>query len=224
MLDTLLSLLAPHVCVVCGEEKGVLCIDCGKKSIVLNKECFVCFKPALHNELCVDCSNQKQLVRLTSVGWYKDNLKNAIYTFKFNGKRGGSSSLARLLYEVYKPLHKDSLVTYIPTTAIHIRERGFDHAKLLGQSFASYSSLPCVALLARKNNHRQLGRNKVDRLQAISGAFIAIHPKLLKDKHIVLIDDVTTTGATLSEAAKVLLQAGARSVEALVIAKTPANH
>lgn len=222
MIDTLLNIIAPHVCVVCGEEKGIICDDCGKKCISNDNECFFCNVDVRAGEICEPCKVLFMVTELTSVGWYKDELKVAIYAYKFGSKRGGAKSLARLLAKVGNPAG-DCLVTYVPTTAVHVRERGFDHAKLLAQSFAALASLPCIATLARTNNHRQLGGDKKARQSTIVGSFTATHSSLFANKDIILIDDVITTGSTIREATKVLLRAGARRVSVLVVAKTPSK-
>ena len=222
MIDTLLNIIAPHVCVVCGAEGDLLCHDCGKKCISNDTTCFFCDIPVNKGEICEVCKSNYKLTQLTSVGWYDSDLKRAVYAYKFDGKRGGAKPLARLLVSVAS-IQVDAVVGYIPTTAVHIRERGFDHAKLLAQTFAAQMSLPCIATLARTNNHRQLGSSKKVRQSTIAGTFVPVHAGMYKNKHVVIIEDVITTGSTLREAAQVLLTAGANSVSALVLAKTPAR-
>lgn len=223
MIDTLLNIIAPHVCVVCGAENSLLCNDCGKKCISNDMACFFCDTPVATGELCPVCQKDFVFSRLTSVGWYDGALKSAIYAYKFGGKRGGAKTLAALLAVVAVP-GSSQIVVYVPTSAVHIRQRGFDHSKLLAQRFAAQVSLPCISALARTNNHRQLGGNKTARKSSIVGAFVPVNSQLYAGKEVILLDDVITTGSTLRECAKVLMQAGAHSVQALVIAKTPVKR
>ncbi|NDC94858.1 ComF family protein [bacterium] len=222
MIDSLLNILAPHVCVACGSEGCLLCAACGKKCISHDSTCFFCGLAVINNELCWACQSRYRLATLTSVGWYNQELKAAVQAYKFGAKKGGAKSLALLLGQVGGNTD-DHVITYIPTSARHIRQRGFDHTKVLARAYAARVALPCTTTLARTNNSRQLGSSKTARHSSVKGAFVAKCPHTFAGKDVILIDDVITTGSTLSEAAKVLLQAGAKSVHALVLAKTPAH-
>lgn len=153
-------------------------------------------------------------------GEYTGILKDLIHSYKFGHKRGASGDIARLLDQLMPPILATTIVIGMPTATTRVRERGFDHAKLLAQKFAAKRQLTYYAALHRTDQHRQLGLNKADRLIAIHNSFYVAHGKHLKGAHILLIDDVVTTGASLSEAAKALKKAGAKRVDCAVIAQT----
>jgi ComF family protein len=107
-------------------------------------------------------------------------------------------------------------IVNVPTTNRHIRTRGFDHSQRTASYLAKQTDLPHQTLLARTNNSVQVGKSRAERLESIKGSFRAA---TAPPKKILLVDDVITTGATLSECARVLKKAGARHVYAVVLAK-----
>lgn len=113
------------------------------------------------------------------------------------------------------------VLVFVPTVPSHIRERGFDHAALLTKELARLRGWHYVPLLARQSNGQQHGATKVARQVQVKGAFRVRSDEPIKGKHVLLVDDVTTTGATLTECAKVLKAAGANRVDAVVFARTP---
>jgi ComF family protein len=111
------------------------------------------------------------------------------------------------------------LITYIPTVHRHVRERGFDHAKLLAKTAAKQQRTIAIPLLERCVQTRQLGASRVVRMKNMSHAFEVKPHITLRGKHIVLIDDVITTGATILAAARVLKDAGAAQVTVVAVAR-----
>jgi ComF family protein len=110
-------------------------------------------------------------------------------------------------------------MTYIPTVDKHIRERGFDHARLLAKTVAKQRRTIAVPLLVRYTQTTQLGASKVVRMKNMTHAFGIKPNTTLNGKHVVLIDDVITTGATILAAARVLKDAGAARVTVVAVAR-----
>ncbi len=107
-------------------------------------------------------------------------------------------------------------VTWAPTTASRRRTRGFDHAELIARAVARHIGVTCRPLLRRGSGPPQTGRTRVDRQAGPSfSARGIVHGPVL------VVDDVATTGATLQAAARALRAAGATSVTALTVARTP---
>ena len=113
----------------------------------------------------------------------------------------------------------------VPLNAQRQRERGYNQSYELARALARRRALRCDGdlLLRVRETSRQTQLNAKDRAANVRGAF-AVEPgrrKLLQGRHIVLVDDVMTSGATLYELARVLRQAGAANVQAWVVARTP---
>lgn len=113
------------------------------------------------------------------------------------------------------PYFDDFIVSWVPTTTSRKRQRGFDQAEKIAKRFAKLRNLPSVSLLCRIDQEQQVGKSKEERLVSK----IEFVPKrVLNGERVLLVDDVITTGTTLSRAAKCLKQAGAKEISALVCA------
>jgi ComF family protein len=110
-----------------------------------------------------------------------------------------------------------ALVTWVPTSAARRRDRGFDQAELLARAVARRLGLRCRALIARAHGPPQTGRSLVER--RIGPSFRA--PRAVPAAVVILVDDVVTTGSTLSAAARTLRGAGASRVVVVAAARTP---
>ena len=124
--------------------------------------------------------------------------------------------LATRVREGLGPDLRDVVVTWAPTTSQRRAGRGFDHAHLLARPVARALGLPCRGLLRRPGSLRQTGRTAAQRLQ---GPRFEAMGRV--NGSVVIVDDVVTTGATLRAAAEALRSAGAASVHAVVLARTP---
>ncbi len=113
----------------------------------------------------------------------------------------------------------DCLVVPVPTATGRRRERGFDHAALLARYIARQLKLEFVSALARLGQSRQVGAGRSQRLKQSELNYRVARPSLIAERHILLVDDVITTGATIQAATRTLKQARAKSVNALAFVK-----
>jgi ComF family protein len=145
--------------------------------------------------------------------------KALIQRFKFHYAQGAAQPIARLMADTLPFFTRNTVIVHVPTATVRRRQRGFDHAELLAHQLARSLYLPRVTLLARLGQSRQVGAKRQQRQQQLSESFYPQKPYLIKGAHILLVDDITTTGATLEAAAKVLKQAGAKRIDAVVFAQ-----
>ncbi len=151
-----------------------------------------------------------------------------IAQFKFNGQAGWARTFATLMRSapwVEPALDRADLVLPMPLSAQRLAERGFNQALLLGRCLAPAKIVPDLLLRVR-HSAPQASLDRKDRLGNVKGAF-AVDPvriAQLRGAHVVLVDDVMTSGASIFTAAQVLRQAGAAHVTALVLARTDAPH
>ncbi len=123
------------------------------------------------------------------------------------------------MYRRLQYLPEGTLVVPIPTATERVRERGYDQARLLAKAVAARHNLLYMPLLLRVSQKRQLGAARSERFKNMAGAF-RINGRTSPGTHILLIDDVVTTGATLAEAARLLRADGAAHVDAATFAQT----
>ena len=149
-----------------------------------------------------------------------------IAQFKFHGQPGWARTFATLMRSapwVEPALDRADVVLPMPLAAARLAERGFNQALLLARLLAPDKTRPDLLLKVR-HTAAQAGLDRKDRLANVAGAF-AVDPLLasqLRGARTVLVDDVMTSGASLSSAAAVLRRAGAGHIAALVIARTDA--
>lgn len=133
---------------------------------------------------------------------------------KFESVREAADMQAELLASVLPDL-PGVVVVPVPTIRPHIRRRGYDHTLRLARQLARRIDGRCEALLVRRGTSVQHGASRAARLKQAAQAF-AVRSSADEHTRYLLVDDVTTTGASLLEAAKVLRAAGARHIYAAV--------
>jgi ComF family protein len=155
---------------------------------------------------------------------YNDLPTELVKALKFEQKRSTALAMAKLIDDGLPYFASAPLVTYVPTAPSRRRERGFDHAQLIAKELAKLRGWHLATLLKRQSKIRQIGANRKIRRSQLKDAFRAVNANLIKNNNILLVDDVVTTGATIEACAKVLLRAGAPTVDSAVFAYTPKNR
>ena len=157
-----------------------------------------------------------------SFGPYEDELRRMIQLFKYDRIRTLAVPLGRLLVAGLPAHERFDAIVPIP---LHWRRRwarGFNQSELLARVVARHAGVPLETILKRKKaTAAQAGLSDAQRRTNTEHAFAVVdkHRESLKGKHILLIDDVLTTGATLSAASRVLRRAGARRITVLTLAR-----
>lgn len=184
----------------------------------LPPRCYRCKSLESDYKTCTACRRQSSLSSVRPATQYKDVAKDIVWKFKFSGAQSAAKDLASAMAPLL-PENPDSIIVYAPTATSHVRKRGYDQARLLAREIAKVSERRCLPALARAGQARQVGATREQRKIQMDSAFRVRMPLLVKDAHIVLVDDVLTTGATLEAAAKTLKAAGAKRIDAIVFAQ-----
>ena len=219
MLNKVLNLLAPHHCYGCQKIGTLLCDNC-KYNISEQpfSGCLVCRTPADERGVCGRCRVPYQ--RAWCVGERVDELARLIDGYKFNRQTDAAHVLADLLVERLPLFEPDVVVVPIPTIAPHIRQRGLDHTRIMAVEIAKRRGLTVSDALRRRENSVQRQASKKQRRLQAQRAY-RVEGALLPETTYLLVDDVFTTGATLTAAAEVLQAAGAERVWVAVGARQP---
>ena len=206
---TILDIIYPPRCVFCREflkdGEGSVCSECMRELPWTFARCEV---PVTN---CAKCVAPLE---------YRDNAAGALLRFKFGGRVTYARCFAGLMAECLRS-HTDmsfDLVTWVPLAPVRYFRRGYSQAKLLASALARELGLPKARLLAKKfDTQKQSGMTGAAARRAnVSGAFSPVGSGM-RGKKILLVDDVVTTGATLSECALVLSVAGAAKVTAAAL-------
>ena len=222
-LNTILNIIFPANCVSCGKTGTDLCLKC------------------LENSPSAERENPQWIFSLFD--YRHPPIKKSIWLLKYKGKKIIADIFAEILYgrimeelsdlSIMENFHNVILIP-IPLASKRKSERGFNQAELICKKLIKIDKLAQNKFLSNGNNNFKLEKNvlikpkdtehqarienRTMRLKNIVGSFSVKNLEKIENRNIILIDDVTTTGATLNEARKVLKQAGARKIIAFTIA------
>jgi ComF family protein len=199
-----ISFLSPPVCSICGaslpgnSEKDALCHRCAM------------VRPPF--EMC------------RSVGQYESVLLEAIHDLKYRGVIAAGVVLGNLLTSyagTHLPVGEYDKVIPVPLHRKRLRERGFNQSLLLAKAVAHNFSLKLDFSSLRRRIHTQpqISLGKKDRAANVRNAFEVVRGENITGSRILLVDDVYTTGSTVRECARVLLEGGAQSVSVVTVAR-----
>jgi competence protein ComFC len=220
VMEWLLGMVAPHSCFVCGDEGAVVCDWCLPDiAPPLPERCYRCKAVSKDSAVCAKCRRGRPLKHVWVRTMYEGCAKQLVHDFKFERKRAAADPIARLMAEALPYLSPDSVLAHIPTAPSRVRQRGYDQAELLARSLARQLGVSHQTILARVTQTRQVGSHRKERLSQMQHAFRVIRPDRFVGLSVVLVDDLTTTGATLEAAARCLRDAGAKSVSAVIFAQ-----
>ena len=154
--------------------------------------------------------------------YYEDLVRRSLLRFKFGGMSVYAPRYAALMLPcVMDSAYPFDLICWAPLSRKRLRRRGYDQARLLAEALAARLDKPCLPLLRKnRDNPPQSGTGSAEmRRKNVSGVYSVTDPALVKGRRVLLVDDIVTTGATLSECARVLKAAGARGVTAVTLAR-----
>lgn len=235
--DSLLSLVYPQPCAVCGgsvesRALGVACSRCWRRTRIFNGNETVCWKCGVpstgtapddkrEDVRCHRC-NEHAFTAARACAVYEGAISASVLALKREPTL--CARLTELMLETQSryPLNQASRIIPIPLHAEREKSRGFNQAALIAETLSLDAGLPLISNVLVRTSHtkrHRAGMDATDRKKTVADAFAVVHPALVAGEKILLIDDVYTTGATVSSCANVLLEAGASEVYILTIAR-----
>ena len=213
--EVLLDFLFPPHCPLCHayvETRGDWCPKCLSEALQPHK-------------LSLSVPMQAVLAEAWAFGVYKDSLRDLIRHLKYQGKRSNQFYIETLLSaagkmpQVQKLLSGIDFAVPVPLYPDKEKQRGFNQAELIFSGFLASQHIPLRRLLLRTRATRPMYElSGSEREKNLKNAFAVTGIEELTGKNILLIDDIFTTGATMTECARVLRSAGAGAVYAVVLA------
>lgn len=217
----ILDWVFPPTCAGCGTLGTQWCETCQQQVTRISEPvCPICGEPAV--TVCRKClENPPEYVALRSFGLFQRPLRQAIHQLKYKNGISLAAPLSNHLIELYNEFKWEiDLVTPVPLGARRTRDRGYNQSGMLGRplAYAINKAYRPGALMRTRETRSQVGLSASERRQNVAGAFMA-RSDLVKGKSVLIIDDVTTTGSTISACAQALRQAGASAVYGLTLAR-----
>jgi len=204
---------------------GVLCSICGERMLTP-------LEPVDGAAACCGLCRRAQLpyVKATAYGSYESGLRELIHLLKYERVRPAANVLGRMLADAIEDLRghfRDGriLVIPVPLHSRKQRQRGYNQSELIARAALKlmpnrHFELKSCILERRRETKSQIGLSSHQRRENIRGAFAVVQPEALADREILLVDDVFTTGTTVSECARILRRAGASRVYVATVART----
>lgn len=212
ILDLIAHLLYPWKCVFCESvlKDMDICRECEEKLP------YTVGDSAMQKFPFID--------KCVSPLYYKDKVRASVHRYKFGGCSAYSRRYAALMSDCVEnnlDCRSIDVISWIPLSKKRLRQRGYDQARLLAEEIAAKTGLPCRQLLQKvKNNSAQsLTRDAKQRRENVAGVYALDDGADVSGLRILLVDDVVTTGATMSEAARILRKADAKSVFGVTLAR-----
>jgi competence protein ComFC len=208
-----------EMCSECGRRGNWVCEYCRPNVSALPiPQCQRCGAQSLALCECQELPDAVTSIRAAYpfVGW----VRSSIHQFKFSGEFARAGHLAAAMIPVIDRANVDLLIP-VPMHPDRERIRGFNQSTLLARHISSATGIAMsdIALHRPIKRAPQVGRDRHQRWHAIKGVFQVADPALIKSRKILIVDDVITTGATVSECAQELMAAGADSAHAVAIAR-----
>ena len=213
-VEVLLDLIFPPKCVFC-------------KKLLRKGEDGICARCREHLPWCVgpEAEQSMEFISLcASPLWDQDEVRESFHRYKFKGSRGYAKVYGRLMAQCVRDhlAGRYDLITWVPLSEQRRKSRGYDQAMLLAEAAAlELGDVAAETLTKVRDTGAQSGLGKDDsaRRANVLGAYRPTDPELIAGQRVLLMDDVVTTGSTLSECARTLRTAGAADVVCVTLAR-----
>lgn len=213
LLDKLLELFFPTRCAFCH----ILTRAPGEKV------CAHCLKMLPYVSEDGQRQNIQNLDTVLSPLYYEGSVRDSLIRYKFHSVTSYAEIYADFLLKCIdeNDIFCDS-ITWVPVSRRRLRRRGYDQSRLMAEALSKKLDLPCVCCLekVRDNPPQSRSGGREARKKNVRDVYRSLDDSTIKGQHLLLVDDIVTTGSTLSEAAGVLRKAGAAAIVGITLARS----
>jgi ComF family protein len=232
LIDILLDIIYPRRCILCDElldfnYKNNICADCQiKTKYLVNNICLRCGKPRndmSDHEYCFDCLNKGHIYECGRALWeYTEDIKKSIYRYKYSNRREYGKLFAHEMYKYYvNYINWDiDIITCVPLHKNRLKIRGYNQSALIATYLGKKLNIEVNNNLIRRVNNTkpQKDLSDIERINNIKDAFCCNSKYNYKNKVILIVDDIYTTGSTIDECSRVLLDNEVKKVYFMTLA------
>lgn len=216
-----------YVCFCCEGERlnddyGLLCPSCYKNLHFIHHPCKKCGDEVnSFTDYCDDCKKDEVIhtyEQVICVAKFDDTAKRLVYKLKYGKDRSISKAIIPLMCQRLRESDFDvDIVAPVPLNDARLKTRGFNQAELLAEGICEEFNLPISInnLVRNRDTVTQTSLSRDERIENLKKAFSILEPQEFKDKKVLIIDDLTTSGATMDEITALLKKKGAKAVYGL---------
>ena len=227
--DYLLDFIYPKKCIFCnepvpfGEGESCVCDICSKTMPIIKEN--ICKKCGIENterpgsDYCYRCLHTKYAFERNYAVFKYNDVGKAIKKFKYDKIKYLGIGFAILMKDYVNNINTDiikdiDIIVSVPVSKKKFKERGFNHVEIIVNKFSELVNLPCdnSNLIRIKDTPPQSTLSFKERKENVKGAFAVVNKEAFKNKKVLLIDDIFTTGSTVDECAREMIQSGAKEV------------
>lgn len=228
-MENILKFLFPPKCIFCGGIGDIFCDNClGNCSLLQEQYCVVCDRPSKEgftHERCLASLKGRAPIRMVCIYSYLGTVRDCIKFSKYGARQFMSfkklcGEAATICKESYEAVGADVCLP-IPSSPGKLRFRGFNQANMVAEEFSKRFGVPIKkdVLIRCRNTESQYTKNKVGRSANVANSFKVSDAGQVRGKKIVVVDDISTTGATFLESSRILYEAGAHEVLCFAVSK-----
>lgn len=220
-----IDVIYPPSCAVCGHEGVRFCNDCQNQIVPIGKNiCQICGDPLPFPGVCQSCQLEPPpYTALRSYADYQGPLREALHSLKFKSNLALADTFAAYLIPLVQNLGwQFDVVLAVPMSRAKKRSRGYNQAAQIAHpiAMAFHTEFSENFITRQFEAKSQIGLSREERFKNIHNAFQGNSAKLI-GKKVLLVDDITTTGATITSCAKALKESGCERIYCITVAKTP---
>lgn len=211
-VSALINLIFPTRCVLCGAvtvSPDKICLDCAREN------------PCIHAQKRINVPKAGQTILCTVPYVYHGKIRESIIRFKFYGQiRSADFFGSKIAGELSKNAEKYDFISSVPISVKRRSQRGYNQSELIARAAAKELHLPYRECLVKTTDNKEQHKlTEKERRKNVQGVYELIQKEEVYGKHILLVDDIVTTGATLCECAEALFAGGAKEVSCAAIAQ-----
>lgn len=217
----------PIYCLGCEKEGEWLCPECLAGIDINGIDCCpVCHRSTPYGICCLECQDQSSLDHVIATTQYNEKwlIGQLIHIVKYSYASDASRFFVHLISNWYRS-HAQSLngidvVVPVPLHRSRLALRGFNQSDMIARALCDLAKIYCIPAMVRvRPTKRQALLSRHDRIKNVFDAFLVNEPDLVAGKHVMLVDDVYTTGSTMQACGRELIRAGAASVSGFILAR-----
>ncbi len=222
IVSNFLNLLYPPLCLACEvplvTSEEILCIHC--LATLIQTRSSLTQDSIITNRLTDTIPIHRASALFTFLK--KGPIQQLIHKIKYRNRTDALKKLGKYLGTLWKETEENQLPDTVIPVPLHkqrLRERGYNQSQFLAEGIAEALAIPCQShwLIREHYTTSQTNKTKRQRQENVKGAFIVKNPQQITGKHLLLVDDIITTGATLKECAQTLLSAGSGKISVAVL-------